>query len=70
MANSRSGNRNCSMRKSQQPQTDHPIQNHSVIAENELEALQELAQELLARTAKQLDEAIQSGVLLEICNDN
>jgi len=40
------------------------------ISENELEALQDLAQELLAATAKQLEEAIQTGALLEICNDN
>jgi hypothetical protein len=40
------------------------------ITENELEALQELAQELLARTVKQLDEAIQNGTLTEIFNDN
>ncbi|MET3108034.1 hypothetical protein AAKU67_004228 [Oxalobacteraceae bacterium GrIS 2.11] len=40
------------------------------ITENELEALQELAKELLAITVKQLDEAIQNGALTEICNDN
>ena len=40
------------------------------ITENELEALQELAQELLARTVKQLDETIQNGTLTEIFNDN
>ena len=40
------------------------------ITENELEALQELAEELLARTVKQLDEAIQNGTLTEIFNDN
>jgi len=40
------------------------------ITENELEALQELAEELLARTVKQLDETIQNGTLTEIFNDN
>lgn len=39
------------------------------ISDNELEALRELAQELLAATAKQLEEAIQTGALLEICHD-
>jgi len=38
------------------------------IADNELEALQDLAQELLARSINQLNEAIQDGTLLEICN--
>lgn len=36
---------------------------------SELEALQDLAQELLARSGKQLDDAVQDGTLLEICND-
>ena len=38
------------------------------IADNELEALQDLAQELLARSSNQLNEAVQDGTLLEICN--
>lgn len=38
------------------------------IAYNELEALQDLAQELLARSSNQLNEAVQDGTLLEICN--
>ena len=38
------------------------------IAGNELEALQDLAQELLARSSNQLNEAVQDGTLLEICN--
>lgn len=40
------------------------------ITDSELEALQDLAQELLARSGKQLDEAVQDGTLLEICNDH
>lgn len=40
------------------------------IADDELEALQELATHLLARTGRQLDEAIQDGSLQEICDDN
>jgi len=39
------------------------------ISDNELEALQELAQELLAATAEQLEEAVLKGALLEICHD-
>lgn len=38
------------------------------IADNELEALQDLAQELLARSSNQLNGAVQDGTLLEICN--
>ena len=38
------------------------------IADNELEALQDLAHELLARSSNQLNEAVQNGTLLEICN--
>jgi hypothetical protein len=38
------------------------------IADNELEALQDLAHELLARSSNQLNEAVQDGTLLEICN--
>lgn len=40
------------------------------IADDELEALQELATLLLARTGRQLDEAIQDGSLQEICDDD
>jgi len=39
------------------------------ISDNELEALQELAQELLAATAEQLEETVLKGALLEICYD-
>lgn len=40
------------------------------IADDELAALQELAAHLLARTGRQLDEAIQDGSLQEICDDD
>lgn len=40
------------------------------IADDELEALQEIAVQLLARSGKQLDEAVQDGSLQEICNDH
>jgi hypothetical protein len=40
------------------------------IADDELEALQELAAHLLARTGRQLDEAIVDGSLQEICDDD
>lgn len=40
------------------------------IADDELEALQEVAEQLLARTGRQLDEAAKDGSLLEICDDN
>lgn len=40
------------------------------IADDELEALQELATHLLARTGRQLDEAIKDGSLQEICDDD
>lgn len=39
------------------------------ISDVELEALQLLASELLARTNPQLDEAVADGALLEICHD-
>jgi hypothetical protein len=39
------------------------------IAGDELEALQDIAQQLLARSGPQLDEAIQDGSLKEICRD-
>jgi hypothetical protein len=35
-----------------------------------LEALQDLAQDLLARTGTQLDLAVQTNALEEICNDH
>ena len=40
------------------------------IADDELEALQDMASQLLARSRQQLDEAVQDGSLTEICNDN
>lgn len=40
------------------------------IADDELGALQEVAEQLLARTGRQLDEAAKDGSLLEICDDN
>lgn len=40
------------------------------IADDELEALQELAKQLLARTAQQLDDAVQDGSLQEICHEH
>lgn len=39
------------------------------ISEAELEALQAVAAELLARTAAQLNEAVEDGALQEICHD-
>ena len=39
------------------------------ITEDELEALKDIAEQLLARTGKQLDEAVQDGSLQEICHD-
>jgi hypothetical protein len=39
------------------------------IASDELDVLQELAKDLLARTSVQLDHAIVDGALLEICHD-
>lgn len=40
------------------------------IGDDELEALQEVAEQLLARTGRQLDEAVEDGSLLEICDDD
>jgi len=40
------------------------------IGDDELEALQEVAEQLLARTGRQLDEAVKYGSLLEICDDD
>ena len=40
------------------------------IADDELEALQDVAAQLLARTGRQLDEAVEDGSLQEICNDH
>jgi hypothetical protein len=40
------------------------------ITDDELEALKEIAEQLLARTGKQLDEAVQDGALQEICHEN
>lgn len=39
------------------------------IADDELEALQDIAADLLARTDSQLDKAVVDGSLQEICND-
>jgi hypothetical protein len=39
------------------------------ILDDELEALKDIAEQLLARTGKQLDEATNDGSLTEICND-
>ena len=40
------------------------------IADDELEALRDIAAQLLARTGQQLDEAVNDGSLQEICHDN
>ena len=40
------------------------------ISGQELEALQDLAQDLLARTVEQLDLAVQASALEEICHDH
>lgn len=40
------------------------------IADDELEALQDLAGQLLARTGRQLDEAVVDGSLQEICHEH
>lgn len=40
------------------------------IAEDELEALKDIATQLLARTGQQLNEAVEDGSLQEICNGN
>ena len=40
------------------------------IADDELEALQDIAKELLARSGQQLDIAVQDSSLQEICNDH
>ena len=40
------------------------------IADDELEALKELAEQLVARTGKQLAEALNDGTLSEICHDH
>lgn len=39
------------------------------IADDELEALRDIAEQLLVRTGQQLDEAVAEGVLQEICHD-
>ncbi len=39
------------------------------ISAEELEGLQDIAADLLARTGRQLDEAVANGALLEICHD-
>ena len=40
------------------------------ITDDELEALKEIAEQLLARAGRQLDEAVQDGSLQEICHEN
>ena len=40
------------------------------ISDDELEALKDLAEQLLARTGHQLAEALNDGSLMEICNDH
>jgi hypothetical protein len=40
------------------------------ISDDELEALKDLAEQLLARTGNQLAEALNDGTLMEICNDH
>lgn len=39
------------------------------IADDELEALRDIAEQLLVRTGQQLDEAVEEGTLQEICHD-
>jgi len=39
----------------------------ATIADDELEALKDIAEQLLTRTGKQLDDAVQDGSLQEIC---
>lgn len=39
------------------------------IADDELEALQDIAEQLLIRTGPQLDKAVEESVLQEICHD-
>ena len=40
------------------------------MADDKLEALQDIAGELLARTGRQLDEAVEDGSLQEICHEH
>lgn len=40
------------------------------ITDDELESLKEIAEQLLARTGRQLDEAVRDGSLQEICYEN
>lgn len=40
------------------------------IADDELEALQDIATQLLARTSLQLDKAVEDSSLQEICHEN
>lgn len=42
---------------------------HANIADDELEALRDIAEQLLVRTGRQLDEAVEAGALQEICHD-
>lgn len=40
------------------------------ITEDELGALQDIAQDLLGRSGSQLDEAVEDGAIQEICHDH
>lgn len=40
------------------------------IADDELEALKDIAEQLLPRTERQLDDAVEDGSLQEICHDH
>ena len=40
------------------------------ITDDELQALQDIAEQLLARQGRQLDEAVEDGSLKEICHEN
>jgi hypothetical protein len=42
----------------------------ATIADAELEALQDIAEQLLTRTGRQLDEAVKDGSVQEICHDD
>lgn len=42
----------------------------ATVTSDELEALQTLASDLLARSGRQLDELVADGALQEICNDH
>ena len=50
--------------------TDSKKNDRANISDDELEALKDLAEQLLARTGKQLAEALNDGTLSEICHDH